>query len=95
MKLQKPIYFINIESFKQRLYLNYGFNPVNLKNKQKSIEQINDKLKDNDIESAYQTQNMVKHPDLILDFSGISYVDTSGVNSLAEVWKLRFIINWT
>ena len=91
LKMQKSLFFINIDSFKKKLVKNYGFNPSNLNSKQKYIEetviQKHVKKTNDEIEYVNQATNIVTHPNLVLDFSAVNYIDTSAVNSLLEVKK--------
>ena len=89
LKMEKSLFFINIESFKLKLFKNFGFNPaksgeirqkyVEEKVIQKHVENLND---DND--SVY-SKHLVQYPHLILDFSAVNYIDTGSVNCLEEV----------
>ncbi len=88
LKMEKSLFFINMESFKQRLFKYFGFNPANVDHHKKHVEekviqQYIENLDDDNVHS----KNLVQYSNIILDFSAVNYIDTISVISLKQVKK--------
>ena len=68
-RAQRSIYYVNCENFQEQLYVKIGFSPN---------ERL---LKMNNVKE----EEFNEDPDVILDLSGVSYVDTTGVKLLQQL----------
>jgi hypothetical protein len=90
LKMEKSLFFINMESFKQRLFKHFGFNPANVDRHQKYVDEkviqqyIENLDDDND---GVHSKKLVQYSNIILDFSAVNYIDTVSVISLQQVYK--------
>ena len=96
-KIQRPIYFVNCERFQHQLYEKYGFSPLckqALKrnesvfcNDSDKLIELNQIIGQSSVSPAKQATTPIfsAHPDIILDFSGVNYIDTNGVKVLKNI----------
>ncbi|RNA14247.1 solute carrier family 26 member 6-like [Brachionus plicatilis] len=77
--VKHSIYFANCHTFQDHLYKTYGFRPQkkNLIDKKNSISNISGLAEEMNGERRYQ--------DIVLDFSGVNYVDTNGMQVIRQV----------
>ena len=109
-KIQRPIYYVNADSFQDQLYKSYGRLPqedkaesslakmelnASITNRNSLIANDEDHLKAFPVTSdspfgsptkrPTPAELTAKHPDIILDFSAVNYIDTSGVKILQQI----------
>lgn len=80
-KAQRSIYYVNCDKFQEQLFEKCGFSPI-------------DRLRERDLklknplnvntEEGIDTKGL-SDPDIILDFSAVNYIDTSGVKLLHQL----------
>ena len=98
--MQNSIYFVNCESFQHKIFKKYGLSPLvhaespsTIKRQKES--QIDPKTDDSTMiqekssacssNQASITLAEIVNPSLILDFSAVNYVDTSGVKAILQL----------
>jgi MFS superfamily sulfate permease-like transporter len=97
-KIQNSIYFINCQSFQLKIYKKYGRSPLDLQRQQNFLQQPMNETSsnptqhetrlavsyNNDIESNDNSRSLLLE-NIILDFSAVNYVDTSGVKAIRQL----------
>ncbi len=82
-KAQRSIYYVNCESFQDELFKQYGFSPVvRLQEIKKNLKGVVNAGFEEDLGKI---ERILRDPDIILEFSGVDYLDTSGVRLIEQL----------
>ena len=79
-KPQGAIYFANCDNFQKKLFKMCGYSPI-----ERLMDQKLKKEAEEEVDDSLELEEKNRDPDIILDFSGVNYVDTNGVKMITQL----------